>query len=350
MLFNAIFIKRPATAPRRQACILPKPWHTIGSEMQRGGVNNVKKQKEQLPGVPSKNVPAKTAHQRNKATRKWARKLLRGHLTPAAGLLLGGFLLAVAAGLLPLLLDVVAERTVSALPPFAERAAGAERVGAAVTAYLWAKAGGAALLLPLAAVLCAPLRLGREAWYFGGADGRKRSGKRVLFWLQPRWALKAARFMLAISLRKLLWAVLYLLPGAFLLVGTLWQARAGVMDLALFLSAVAGGAVLLVLGLAFYLPTVRRYALVPTLLAKQPRCKLRNALRLSAARMDGQGAALLRFEMSFLPWLALCLLVLPGVFVLPWYTQSLACRHKELLSGGVFAQGAGDARSKAAAD
>ncbi len=269
-----------------------------------------------------------SAHRRNRATRLRARQLLRGHLIPASALLLVGFLLAAAAGLLPRLIDAATERAVSALPSFAETAAGAT----GTSALRWAKVGGMALLIPLAALFCSPLRLGREAWYFGGADGRKRSGKRVLFWLQPRWALKATRFMLALQLRKLLWAALYLLPGGFLLVGTLWQARMGVLDLTLFLSAVAGGAALLLLGLAFYLPTVRRYALVPAILAKQPRCKLRNALRLSAARMDGHGAALLRFELSFLPWLALCLLIAPAFFILPWYTQSRACRHKEILT------------------
>ena len=270
-----------------------------------------------------------SAHRRNRATRLWARQLLRGHLGMGIALLLGGFLLAAAAGFLPLLLDFAAERAVAAIPSFTNAAGGGEGPAAALR---WAKAGSMVLLFPLAALLCAPLRLGREAWYFGGADGRKRGGKRVLFWLQPRWALKASRFLMALYLRKLLWAALYLLPGGFLLGGTLWQARAGVMDLTLFLSAAGGGAALLLLGLAFYLPTVRRYALVPAILAKQPRCKLRNALRLSAARMDGHGAALLRFELSFLPWLALCLLVFPAVYVLPWYTQSRACRHKELLS------------------
>ena len=290
-------------------------------------MTNVKKKKDQTSLQHSEKAPS--AHRRNRATRQWARQLLRGHLAMGALLLLCGFLLAAGAGFLPLLVDRAAERAVSAIPSFTNAAGGGEGPAAALR---WAKAGGMALLFPLATLLCAPLRLGREAWYFGGADGRKRAGKRVLFWLQPRWALKAARFLLALQLRKLLWAALYLLPGAFLLGGTLWQARAGVMDLALFLSAAGGGAALLALGLAFYLPTVRRYALVPAILAKQPRCKLRNALRLSAARMDGHGAELLRFELSFLPWLALCLLAAPAFYVLPWYTQSRACRHKELLT------------------
>jgi len=264
------------------------------------------------------------AHQRNRATRAWARQLLHGHRAAAACLLVIGFLLAAGAGFLPLLLDFAASRAAAAIPnpsPVAE------------LGLRWGKAGGAVLLCLLAALLCAPLRVGREAWYFGGADGRRRSAARVLFWLQPRWAFKASRFVIAIFLRKLLWAVLYLLPGGFLLIGTLWQAQSGDLSMGLFLSAVGGGAALLLLGLVFYGATAQRYALVLPVLAKQPRCKLRNALRLSAARTDGRCAALLRYRLGFLPWYLLSLPVLPLIFTAPYITQALACRHAELLRG-----------------
>jgi hypothetical protein len=237
-----------------------------------------------------------------------------------------GFLLAAGAGFLPLLLDFAADRAAAAIP---------SHTPAIDLGLRWGKAGGAALLCLLAALLCAPLRVGREAWYFGGADGRKRCAARVLFWLQPRWACKAARFVLAVSCAKLLWAALYLLPGGFLLAGTLWQARAGDLSMGLFLSAAGGGAALLLLGLVFYGATAQRYALVLPVLAKQPRCKLRNALRLSAARTDGRCAALLRFRLSFLPWFALSLPVVPLLFTAPYITQAMACRHAELLRGGV---------------
>jgi hypothetical protein len=268
----------------------------------------------------------KLAHQKNKATRARAGQLLRGHRGAACALLLAGFLLAAGAGFLPLLLDFAAGRAAAAI---------ANHTPAADLGLRWGKAGGAVLLALLAALLCAPLRVGREAWYYGGADGRKRSSARVTFWLQPRWALKAARFVIAVSLRKLLWAVLYLLPGGFLLAGTLLQARAGDLAMGLFLGAAGGGAALLILGLLFYGATVQRYALVLPVLARQPRCKLRNALALSAARTDGQCAALLRFRLSFLPWYALSLPVIPLLFTAPYITQSLACRYAEILNGGV---------------
>jgi len=107
------------------------------------------------------------------------------------------------------------------------------------------------------------------------------------------------------------------------------------MDMLLFLCAAGGGAILLAMGACFYAATAQRYALVLPVLAKQPRCKLRNALRLSAARTDGSCSALLGFALGFLPWYFLCLLVLPIPFVAPYIAQAKACRHAELLSGGV---------------
>ena len=268
----------------------------------------------------------KLAHEKNKATRARARQLLRGHRGAAAMLLLGGFLLAVGAGLLPLLLDFAVTRATAAIP---------EHTPTIDLGLRWAKAGGAVLLALPAALLCAPLRVGREAWFYGGADGRKRSAARVLFWLQPRWAFKAARFVLAVTCAKLLWAALYLLPGGFLLVGTLLQARTGDLAMGLFLSAAVGGAALLALGLCFYGATAQRYALVLPVLARQPRCKLRNAIHLSAARTNGNCAALLRFRLSLLPWAVLSLPVIPLLFTAPYIAQCMACRHAEILNGGV---------------
>lgn len=271
--------------------------------------------------------PRRLRRQENRATCVWAGTVIRGHRAAGFTLLLGGVLLSICAGAAPLLVDIMSSRAAAALPdaqtPGAALSLQGLRVGFAVAAAL------------LTALLCAPLRLGREAWYFGGAEAKRRSSKRVLFWLQPRWAFKAARFVLALLLRKLLWAGLYLLPGGFLLGGTLWQARVGSLDWLLFAAAAGGGALLLALGLGFYAATVQRYALVLPILTKQPRCKLNNALRLSAARTDGSCAALLGYSLRFWPWYLLCLLVIPLPFAAPYITQAKACRRAELLRGGL---------------
>lgn len=256
----------------------------------------------------------------NKATKRKSKAILRGHGVASAMLLLAGAALAVAAGFLPLLLDYAAAQAAVALP----------QSPAAALGLRWGKAAGGVLLALLAALIRAPLRLGREAWFFGGADGRRRGRARVLFWLQPRWALKATRFVVALTVRKLFWAAVYLLPGGFLLGGTLLQSRGG-MNLTLLICALAGGGALLALGFGFYLPTVERYALVLPVLARQPKCKLRTALRLSAARTDGKCAALVRFRLSFAPWVLPGLLILPLLYIAPYIAQAKACRHAELL-------------------
>ena len=258
----------------------------------------------------------------NKFTKQKSKELLRGHRFASAMLLFGGAVLAIAAGFLPLLLDFAAAQAAAALP----------QTPAAALGLRWGKVAGGILLALLAALLCAPLRMGREAWFFGGADDRKRTASRVLFWFQPRWALKAARFVAALTLRKLVWAVVYLLPGGFLLAGTWRQAAGGGMNLPLLICAAAGGVVLTALGFGFYVATAQRYTLVLPILAKQPRCKLGNALRLSASRTEGRCAALLRFQLSFAPWYLLGLLIVPLIYIAPYLVQARACRHAELLT------------------
>jgi len=258
----------------------------------------------------------------NKATKQKSKAILRGHRMASAMLLLAGAVLAVAAGFLPLLLDFAASQAAVAIP----------QSPAADIGLRWGKVAGGVLLALLAALICAPLRLGREAWFFGGADGRRRTKARVLFWLQPRWALKAAWFVIALAARKLLWAAVYFLPGGFLLAGTLMQSRGGGMNLTLFICAAAGGAVLLALGVGFYLSTAQRYALVLPILAKQPKCKLKHALRLSVARTEGKCASLILLRLSFAPWYILGLLIFPLLYVAPYVTQAKACRHAELLA------------------
>jgi hypothetical protein len=268
----------------------------------------------------------KNLRERNKKTRVQARSLLRGHLLTSALLLLAGAALSVGLGLLPALLDLAANQTVAALPA-AESVLAGEGVR-------WGRAGLFVLALLLMLLLPAPLRLGREAWYFGAADGRNRNRLRVLYWLQPGKALRAMRFRLTIGFMKLGWAMVFLLPGCFLLGGTIWQAVTERMDLLLFLGAAGGGLLLLLLGGWFFLLTVQRYFLVAAALIRNPRCKLRNALRFSAARMDGHCRETLRFRLGLTPWWLLSLLIVPGAYALPYTAQCTACRRAELMREG----------------
>ncbi|MDR2646822.1 MAG: DUF975 family protein [Oscillospiraceae bacterium] len=258
-----------------------------------------------------------------KAAKLRAKKVLQGHWGAACGILFAGLVTAIGAGLLPLLTDLAVRQTALIFPDTGDPIAAISKE--------WMRTVLSAVAVLFACLICAPLRMGREAWYFGGADGKKRTSMRVLFWLIPRNALKATRFLFAVGIRKFLWAVLYLLPGTFLLIGTITQSQSAALDAALFFAAIGCGAVLLAVGFGFYLATVQRYALVPAILAKQPAAKCKNALRLSAARMEGNCAKMLRFRAGFIPWFLLCFFVVPAGYVLPYYTQSCACRHKNLL-------------------
>ncbi|MDR1735017.1 MAG: hypothetical protein LBR73_09100 [Oscillospiraceae bacterium] len=264
----------------------------------------------------------------NRELRERARKLTKGHRGDGGLLSLAATAMPLLAGALPLLLEPARAAAVSALPKNVTALMGAhtDRISVAVFAVLCILA---------AAVLCAPLRVAREAWFIGGAEGKKRTAKRIKFWLRPKWALKAARFVLSLWVLKLFWAAVFFAPGAFLFTGTILQASAESMGMGVFFAAVGGGAVLLLLGLCFYLAMAERYALVLSILAKQPKVKLRSALALSQARMDGHCAENLGFSLSLLGWKLLSLLIVTTPLCTPYVRQAEACKRVRLLTGGV---------------
>jgi uncharacterized membrane protein len=262
-----------------------------------------------------------------KAAKMRARRLMRGKRGMGSLLLALSVVMPLAVGASAPLLDKLGSAAVNALP--------AARTYLGSQAFPAMQIALALAMMLCAAILCAPLRIGREAWFVGVAEEKGHTLKRVLFWLQPGRACKAALFQLTLWGIRLLWGVVYFVPGAVLFGGTLLQAQSGVMNMFIFIAALAAGGILLLIGGVFWAATVRRYALVPAILVKRPTVRLRNALRLSAARMEGRCGELGRFEASLAGWKLAGLLIVPAVFAMPYVAQARVCRHLELISGDV---------------
>lgn len=90
-----------------------------------------------------------------------------------------------------------------------------------------------------------------------------------------------------------------------------------------------GAAVTAILGLAFYVLSVQKYAKAPFLLAAYPSLSVADCIRLSAENGKNKAAALLRFKLGFLPWVLACVAIFPLLFVVPYYKQSLTCWFKQ---------------------
>ena len=89
---------------------------------------------------------------------------------------------------------------------------------------------------------------------------------------------------------------------------------------------VLSGALLLALtGLAFWFVSVQKYSRARLILAAYPDITVTDSVKLSVTGMSGRLLSAVLFKISFLPWILLCVFVLPLAFVIPYYNQSVTC-------------------------
>lgn len=187
------------------------------------------------------------------------------------------------------------------------------------------------LILLITALMLSPLRVGRSAWFLSPAIGIKRHPARVMYWLKPSRALRSTAYVFALRVIKFSWACIFFSPGLFLLGGTLYTAFTGTSELNLLISVCVGSFVLLLVGIGFYAVMVQRYFLVIPLLVSNPTISFRTAVRASNAAMDGSCLKIAKFKLSFAPWILSCILILPAMYVIPYYKQSCACHESNFL-------------------
>lgn len=192
----------------------------------------------------------------------------------------------------------------------------------------WLAAAQVALLLLLTAV-SGSLRLGRAAWLYCSACGKEPSGLQFRYWLRRGRGFRAALLYLDIRIRKTAWTALFCAPGAWILAECFRQNA--LQNDRVRLIAFIGGAVSLAAGLLIAAFIRQKYALAPILFARSPHKGVRSAVRGSCSLMDDDCARLFRLELSFLPWAAACLAVLPLVYAVPYYQQAKTCMLRDVL-------------------
>ena len=199
----------------------------------------------------------------------------------------------------------------------------------------WVTAGEIALLF-VSVWLLSALRQGTAAWFLRCARGKRTSTAQVLYWIRHARSLKSRALHVAIRIRKTGWFVLFQIPCAALLV--IWyycRSRGRISGLPSYITL--GGAVLCgVVGIVFTLLLCQQYGLGLYLLADDPSLTVRDAVRKSRAYMQPHCGKLLRLKLSFLPWFLSCVLIIPIVYVAPYYCQSVACRLADILSAVSF--------------
>lgn len=184
-----------------------------------------------------------------------------------------------------------------------------------------AQALTALLTMPAALLTIAPLRLRLQQKHIilalGSRDGRE---------LNFIDGLNACVMYLALFALKLLWLLLFeAIPAAFFTVFALRIARQPV-SLKASAALLIGSAALAAAGLLFWGIAVQRYARAGFYLAAYGDISPVQAISMSVRRCCEEVTELFLFKLSFLPWLLLCAAILPALYVIPYYKQSVTCR------------------------
>lgn len=187
------------------------------------------------------------------------------------------------------------------------------------------------LLAALSLLVLPPLALGREAWFWQRSAREYESFTYAFTWYR--------RMGRAIALHLLRWLIrlgasaLFLLPAVICTLAALYLYWSGTTFFTLAVLT-ATAAALWGTGVVFTTLFLQRFFLAPYLLARDGETGARDALRESARIMD---ACMMRgntakMKLSFLPWFLSCLLILPVLYVYPYYKQSCACYARHILN------------------
>ena len=186
-----------------------------------------------------------------------------------------------------------------------------------------------------ALLVLSPLSLGVTQWYYKTVSGEPVGVSLIFsFFSHGKLYFKSVWYHIQITVRAFLWGILLFAPGLtlFALCNYFLEHPAeGIETVALSIGLVL--AVLLIVLCAVVLMLVLfRYFLAPYYLVDNPELTVTQAIRLSIKGTKEQKGDLFLFVLSFLPWMLLGILLLPLLYVLPYYLASKSLYAKVLIT------------------
>lgn len=177
--------------------------------------------------------------------------------------------------------------------------------------------------------LLTPFQYGRCRWHRALVYGEKPAiGEAVRPLLSLRQYGRTLKARLLVILHLIPWALLIFAPAAVvLLLGYLLPMTGGLSGSMLRMVEQVRlplAELLLTLGIPFFLTAASGYALVPYLVTGEEQMPVAGAVRKSAAVMRGSRIGYVTFCCSFIGWWLLCILVLPILFVAPYFQNAQA--------------------------
>ena len=139
--------------------------------------------------------------------------------------------------------------------------------------------------------------------------------------------LKACELSVRLFILKLFRLLIFeFLPGVFTLIFIEYASRNAVSLRAAY-AVFAGIVSLAVAGFVFYLITVQKYSESWFFLACYSDFTAADAIKESTRKTKNKLAEIFFFKLGFVPWFMLCAMVLPALFVVPYYKQSVTCYY-----------------------
>ena len=201
------------------------------------------------------------------------------------------------------------------------------------TSSAWQYAAPAILLIlsGLSLIILTPVLLGRDAWFWERSAREYRP-----FTYAFSWYKKMGR---AIALYLIRWGIrlcsglFFLFPAAaFTLASLLLYIRGCPLYTLVILAGTS--AALWIFGAVYTTLFLQRFFLVPYLIAGTPELRVCDAFRKSSQIMDScmMRGNTAKMKLSFFPWFLSCILVLPVLYVYPYYKQACACYARHILN------------------
>lgn len=170
--------------------------------------------------------------------------------------------------------------------------------------------------------IMAPLMLGIINWALELTDGRAKPVGTV-FWAYDNTAFgRSVLLDLSIAIKTSLFSLVIMLIPMLLIGFGSGLAAVGSISPALGIIMRVSGGLLLLACVPFVLWFAARYFVARLLLCDRYYYTTREATHLSVEATRGRRWAVVGFYFSFLPWYLLCVLLLPLLYVLPYYRVS----------------------------
>lgn len=191
-----------------------------------------------------------------------------------------------------------------------------------------------ALLIFLSVFISAPLNLGLARWYYNRTNGEYEPVSSVFhYFSQGRLLWRSIWYAVQLFVRSWLWGLLFFVPGTA--VGTITLVsvlRAGdQLDLLWGSLGVLCTFLLLAAGGILYSICIQRYFLSAFYLARNPELSARRAICQSVAATRYHRGELFLFELSFIGWKLVNILILPQLYTVPYLFQARAIYARFLM-------------------